>query len=77
MQTVSYPVLIQGNDDIGFTATVRDIPELITQGESFYECLEMIHDAFDTVREMYAEFNREYPVPSEPLSNEILIDFVL
>ena len=42
MQTISYPVLIDGNDEDGFTVTVRDIPELITQADSIYECMDAV-----------------------------------
>ena len=77
MQTISYPVLIDGNDEDGFTVTVRDIPELITQADSIYECMDMIQDAFNTVREIYIETNREFSSSSEPRSNEIVVEFVL
>lgn len=77
METVKYPVLIEGNPAIGFTATLRDIPELITQGDSIYECMEMIQDAFETVREIYTETQRELPEPSNIEQNFILLEFML
>ena len=72
IQTISYPVLFDGNDEDGFTVTVRDIPELITQADSIHECMEMIQDTFNTVREIYIETNCEFSSPREPLSNETL-----
>lgn len=77
MQTVKYPVLIEGNPAIGFTVTLRDIPELITQGDSIHECTEMIQDAFETVREIYTETQRELPEPSNVEPNEILLEFMV
>ena len=77
MQTINYPVLIEGNPAIGFTVTLRDIPELITQADSIYDCMEMLQDAFDTVREIYAEAQRELPEPSDTTLNESVVEFML
>lgn len=45
----------------GFTITCKELPELITVGDSLYEAIENIKDAFIAVCEIYQDTGRTLP----------------
>ena len=45
----------------GYTVTCKELPELITEGNSIEEALNNAIDAFATVLELYDDFNRALP----------------
>lgn len=45
----------------GYTVTCKELPELITYGETLEEALENAEDAFNTEVEAYDEQGRELP----------------
>ena len=58
----------------GFTVTFRDVPEAITQGDTFIEALEMAQDALQTAMEFYDEANKPRPKPSAAIHGDVMID---
>lgn len=67
-----YPAIFTQEDD-GYVVTFRDIPEAITQGDSYEEALAMAEDALATAMEFYFEDNRAVPLPSKPQKGEVLV----
>ena len=45
----------------GYTVTCKELPELITEGNSIEDALNNAIDAFATVLELYDDFNRALP----------------
>lgn len=64
-------------EDGGYTVTFRDIPEAITQGDSYEEAVEMAEDALATAMEFYFEDNRPVPLPSQALDGEVMVELPL
>lgn len=58
----------------GFVVQFRDIPEALTQGDTFEEAREMAADALLISMDFYFEDRRPVPVPSKPEPGEVLID---
>lgn len=73
-KTVSYPALLEDTLEGGFVVTFRDVPEAITDGRSFEEALDYGADALAAATEFYLEDGRDFPLPSEPLDGEVLIE---
>lgn len=61
-------------DEDGFVVTFRDIPEAITQGDTYEEAVEMAEDALLTAMDFYFEDNRQVPLPSKPKKDEVTIN---
>ena len=55
------PLLLEPQDEGGFTVTSPAIPELITEGDSATEALKHVSDALDAVRELYLDMGKEFP----------------
>ena len=60
-----YPVTVKHDEDGGFVATFKDIPEAITQGETEAQTLAAARDALETALDFYFEDNRAVPLPSK------------
>lgn len=69
---MKYPAKLTKDED-GFVVTFRDIPEAITQGDTYDEAIDMAEDALLTAMDFYFEDNRQVPSPSELKEGEILI----
>lgn len=67
-----YPAIFTQEDD-GYVVTFRDIPEAITQGDSYEEALAMAEYALATAMEFYFEDNRAVPLPSKTQKGEVLV----
>lgn len=52
-----------------FTVNCKELPELITEGDSVEEALENAKDAFITTLELYEDYNRK--LPSEIIVRDI------
>lgn len=65
-------VLVKDNE--GFVVTFRDVPEAITQGDTFLEAVEMAQDALRTAMEFYDERGEDYPKPSAPQIGDVMIN---
>lgn len=57
----------------GFVVTFRDVPEAITQGDTYADALDMAQDALSTAMEFYDEDNKPRPKPSEPQQGDVMI----
>lgn len=69
-----YPANFEPDDEVGgYVVTFRDIPEAITQGDTFEDAKDMAEDALLTSMDFYFEDNRSVPAPSKPLDGEVLI----
>ncbi|MEO2218383.1 MULTISPECIES: type II toxin-antitoxin system HicB family antitoxin [Chromobacterium] len=69
-----YPARFEPAPEGGFVVTFRDIPEAITQGDTFAEAEGMATDALLTAMDFYFEDRRAVPLPSSPEANEVQID---
>ena len=56
--------------------TFRDVPEAITQGDTFEDALDMAEDALRTAMEFYDEDGKTYPTPSEPQHGDVMIALI-
>ena len=57
----------------GFFVSFRDVPEAITQGDTFLEAGEMAQDALITAMEFYDERGEPRPEPSIVLQSDVMI----
>lgn len=73
---MNYPATFTQHKD-GYTVTFRDIPEAISQGDSYEEAVEMAEDALATAMEFYFEDNRPVPLPSQALDGEVMVELPL
>lgn len=54
-------VILTPQTEGGYTVTCKELPELITEGNSIEEALNNAIDAFATVLELYEDFSRALP----------------
>jgi antitoxin HicB len=73
MNRFQYAVLLSPADEGGYVATCRDLPELITQGESVEEALEEASDAMDEVFATYLTEGLDFPEPSKARRREHMV----
>ena len=71
--SIAYPAKIAEQPEGGYSVTFRDIPEAITQGDSFHEAKQMGGFALLNAFDFYEEDQREIPSPSPTQDNEVLI----
>lgn len=69
-----YPVIIEKTDESSFFVCFPDIPEALTQGETFEEALIMAQDALETALEFYFEDERQVPLPSPPENDQSFVE---
>ncbi len=65
MERFDYAILLTTAAEGGYVVTCRDLPELITQGESVAEALAEAADAMDEVFAAYMQNKRDFPAPSK------------
>lgn len=68
-----YPANFKESPEGGFVVTFPDIPEAITQGDTFEEAMEMAEDALLTAMDFYFEDNRPVPIPSAPKKGQEVV----
>ena len=73
MNRFQYPVLLTPADEGGYVVTCRDLPELVTQGESVDDALEQAADAMDEVFATYLTEGLDLPPPSKARRREHLV----
>ncbi len=73
MNRFQYPVLLTPADEGGYVATCRDLPQLVTQGESVEDALEQASDAMDEVFATYLTEGIDFPDPSKAKRREYLV----
>lgn len=59
-----YPVVLTP-DTGGYVVTFPDVPEAMTQGDSYDEAMEMAKDALESGLEFYTEKGQPFPMPSD------------
>lgn len=73
MQRFTYPATLTPDaQDGGYIVTCRDIPEVVTQGESVEDALDAAEGALEAAIEMRIEDGMEIPVPSSKRRGEYL-----
>jgi antitoxin HicB len=55
------PLVLTPQPEGGYTVTSPLLPELVTEGDSFYEALENVKDALAAVVELYQDLGRSLP----------------
>lgn len=73
MLRFQYPVLLTAAKEGGYVVTCRDLPQLITQGESAQDALEQAADAMDEVFATYMLEGLDFPTPSKAKRREQLV----
>jgi antitoxin HicB len=73
MNRFQYPVLLTPADEGGYVVTCRDLPELVTHGESIDHALEQAADAMDEVFATYLTDGLDLPPPSKARRREHLV----
>ena len=73
MSSFDYAVLLTPDKDGGYVVTCRDLPEVITQGETLKEALSEAKDAMDESFSLRIADNLDFPSPSSCLTGEHLI----
>jgi len=73
MNRFQYPVLLTPADEGGYVVTCRDLPELVTQGETVDDALEQAADAMDEVFATYLTEGHDFPQPSKVKRREHLV----
>lgn len=68
-----YPAIFTESEEGGFVVTFPDIPEAITQGDSFEEAMEMAEDVLLSSIEIYFDDDRVFPEARKPLDKETLV----
>jgi antitoxin HicB len=59
-----YPVVLTP-DTGGYVVTFPDVPEAMTQGDSYDEAMEMAKDVLESSVEIYIEKGQPFPMPSD------------
>lgn len=73
MNRFQYPVLLTPADEGGYVVGCRDLPELVTQGETIDDALEQAADAMDEVFATYLTEGLDFPQPSKARRREHLV----
>jgi antitoxin HicB len=63
MNRFEYPVLLTPAEEGGYVVTCRDLPQLVTQGETVEDALEEAADAMDEVFATYLLAGIDFPPP--------------
>lgn len=71
---MQYPARFTRAAEGGYVVTFRDIPEAITQGDSFEETMEMAADVLVSAMDFYFEDRRVVPAPSTLRRGEHLVE---
>jgi antitoxin HicB len=66
-------VLLTPAEEGGYVVTCRDLPELVTQGESVYDALEQAADAMDEVFATYLTEGLDFPEPRKAKRREHMV----
>lgn len=72
MQRFTYPVILAADEDGGYVVTCRDVPEVVTQGETVDEALGEAEGALEAAIEMRMEDGMEIPLPTAKRRGEYL-----
>jgi antitoxin HicB len=73
MNDFDYAVLLSPDEDGGYVVTCRDLPEVITQGETIEHALSEARDALDESFALRIGDNLDFPKPTKSLKGEYLV----
>ena len=73
MNRFQYAVLLTAADEGGYVVTCRDLPQLVTQGETEHDALEQASDAMDEVFATYLIEGVDFPASSKARRQERLV----
>jgi antitoxin HicB len=73
MNRFQYAVLLTPAEEGGYVVTCRDLPELVTQGETVEDALEQAADAMDEVFATYLTEGVDFPQPSKAKRREHMV----
>ncbi|MFA6040940.1 MAG: type II toxin-antitoxin system HicB family antitoxin [Methylophilus sp.] len=71
-----YPVVLTP-DTGGYVVTFPDVPEAMTQGDSYDEAMEMAKDVLESSVEIYIEKGQPFPMPSDIKDGQPYIEIEL
>jgi antitoxin HicB len=69
----AYPAALTPDTDGGFTATFRDVPEAITEGDTREEALLRAEDALESALAMYIAAGEPLPTASKVEADEEMV----
>jgi antitoxin HicB len=69
----AYPATLTPDPDGGFTVTFRDVPEVITEGDSRDEALLRAEDALESGLAMYIAAKEPLPLPTAAHPGEVTV----
>ena len=69
----AYPASLTPDPDGGFTATFRDVPEAITEGDSREDALLRAEDALESALAMYVMAKEPLPASSAAEPDEVIV----
>lgn len=69
-----YPAFFKEAPEGGYVVTFRDIPEAVTQGDTYDEARLMAADVLESAMDFYFEDGRPIPMPSRARKDEDLVD---
>lgn len=73
MQRFTYPITLRPDKkDGGYVVSCRDVPEVVTQGETIEHAIEEAEGALEAAIEMRIEDSLDIPVPSAKKRGEYL-----
>jgi antitoxin HicB len=73
MQRFTYPVVMTADEkDGGYVVTCRDVPEVVTQGESIEDAISEAEGALEAAIEMRIADGMDIPLPTTRKRNERL-----
>lgn len=72
---MKYPARFESDNEFGgFVVTFRDIPEAITQGNTFEEAMTMAEDVLISAMDFYFDDKRPVPMPSKIKQGEHFVN---
>lgn len=74
MANYQYPATVEANEEGGFIASFRDVPEAITEAWDLEELKINARDALITAIDFYIEDGREFPAASELQTGDVAVD---
>lgn len=73
MERFEFAVRLKAAEEGGFVVTCRDLPQLITQGDSLAHALTEAADAMDEVFAAYLINGMAFPQPTKAKAGEVLV----
>jgi antitoxin HicB len=73
-ENMRYPARFEAAAEGGYVVTFRDVPEAITQGDTYEEAVSMAEDVLKSAMDFYFDEERAIPAPSKAKRGEVLID---